>query len=506
MNRISILVASALVTPALYAADLMQVYNQALVSDPIYAQAQSTWQSQKMNVSIARAGYLPQVGIAANADRDYVRSSSPISVVTGYHWQYGYGLTLTQPIFNAAAWASIQGAHASVKAATATYIAAQQSLMQRTATAYFSVLQAYDNLRYTIANKNAVWQQFATAREQFRVGLIAITDEYDARARYDQVVAQQILAQNNLNIQLENLRQITGRHYRSLKGLDKQLPLLRPKPDNIDQWVQVAEDQNYSIKAQNFTVQSAMETIKQQAAAGYPTLNLEGGYSDARTSDNSTGLPNTKVDQANLGLQLAYNPIQGGLVIASTKKARYNYVTASGLLDQTHRNVVNSTRSSFLSVLSFIGQVNADKQTIISSRNALSATEAGFKVGTRTMVDVLLALTRVYQSQQQYADDQYSYINNIIALKAAAGTLSVADLAEINSWLGKHIKLSQQTSVPRVSGDTGVNDKTQSLSTEKPIKPVKSEKSVKKKSVVTRTAVVQLEPPRQTMLPRPAAS
>lgn len=544
----------------LHAADLMQVYHQALTSDPIFAQAQSTWESQKMNVPIAEAGYLPQVGVQANANRVYTHPTPAIfGGLSGYTWQYGYQLTLSQPIFNYAAWEAIKGANVSVKAATASYISAQQSLIQRTATAYFNVLQAYDNLRYTIANKRAVWQQFVTAREQFRVGLIAITDEYDARSNYDQVVAQQIAAQNNLNIQLENLRAITGHSYRSLKGLGKQLPLLRPQPNNIDRWVQVADQQNYAIKAQNYTVLAAMETIKQEAAGGYPTLAVQGGYSEAYTAgnpSNSQGVPsNTGLDQGNLGLQLAYAPIQGGLVIASTKQARYNYATAAGLLEQTHRSVVDQTRSSFLSVLSYIGQVKADKQSIISSRNALAATEAGMRVGTRTMVDVLSAMTTLYQAQQQYADDQYTYINNLIALKAAAGTLSVADIADINTWLNKHIQFSQQTSVAPMKGDTGM-DKTPNLKLDtkdvalnkglskkivpltasimpaKPEKkkiitadnqsltdaknnfiankdspsPEKNSSMMASDTAVPSTTVAALSPPRQTMLPRPAAS
>ena len=448
------------VCSAAYADSLIQVYSQAATSDPIFAQARSTWQSQKMNLPIAEAGYLPQLFVTASGGPSYTDVGSgllPFGSVTGSgsQFQYGYGLSLTQPIFNFAAWEQIKGAGAQVKAATATYLAAQQSLMQRTALAYFNVLQAYDQLRYTVANKKAVRQQFVTAREQFRVGLIAITNEYDAQANYDQVVAQQITAQNNLNTQLEALRQLTGKNYASLKGLGKNLPLIRPQPDNINQWVDVANKQNYSLRAQNYNVLVAMENIKQQAAAGYPQLALQGGYQDtnstASPATNGVGIStNADFSTASIGLGLTYNPIQGGRVIASTKQARYQYETASGLLEQTHRNVVYQTRSSFLSVLSNSSQIKADKQTIISSRNALAATEAGLKVGTRTMVDVLSAMTTLYQSQEQYANDQYTYINNLINLKAAAGTLSVSDLEEINSWLGKSIRFPEQTSVANI--------------------------------------------------------
>src|SRR3989338_574965 len=215
----SFCVISVVSSPA-FAIDLVQVYTQAIKSDPVFAQAQSNWESQKMQLPIAEAGYLPQITALGNADRVRTVYSPEVSTnVTSNTWQYGYSLSLTQPIFDYNQWTTIRGAQASVKSATATYIAAQQSLMQRTATTYFNVLEAYDQLRYTIANKRAVWQQYLTADEQFRVGVIAITDEYDARANYDQVVAQQLTAQNNLNIQLENLRDLTGKNYPVLAAL-----------------------------------------------------------------------------------------------------------------------------------------------------------------------------------------------------------------------------------------------------------------------------------------------
>ncbi|OGT48893.1 MAG: hypothetical protein A3E82_04135 [Gammaproteobacteria bacterium RIFCSPHIGHO2_12_FULL_38_11] len=441
-----------------YADNLIQVYAQAVKSDPIFAQAESTWHSQKMNVPIAVAGYLPQVTVGANAGPGYTTSGSTIfsGQSSTSSWQYSYTLSASQQLFNLGIWDQIKGADASVKAATATYLAAQQSLMQRTALAYFNVLQAYDQLRYTVSNKRAILQQLVTAREQFRVGLIAITDEYDAQANYDQVIAQQITAQNNLNTQLEALRQLTGRNYYSLKSLGKKLPLIRPQPNNINTWVDIADKQNYSLQAQNYNVQAAMEMIKQKASGGYPSVSLTGAYAGGNStqslnSGNVAGLStSTDFTSANIGLSLAYQPIQGGLVTASKEQARYNYVTAAGLLEQTHRSVVYQARSSFLNVLSNSSQIKADKQTIISSRNALAATEAGLRVGTRTMVDVLSAMTTLYQSQEQYANDQYSYINNLISLKAAAGTLSISDLRVINSWLGKSITFPDQISVSTV--------------------------------------------------------
>lgn len=433
--------------------NLISVFKQAQISDPTFKQAQSVWMSARENLPIARAGYLPQVSITGTGTRSYNHFEPTTATVNtnGYFWSYGYGLTLSQPIFNAVNWAAIRGAKASVKAATATYSAAAQDLMVRTATAYFNVQKAYEKLRFTIANKRAVWRQLDTARQQFKVGLIAITGVYDAQSVYDQANAAEIADRNALDNAIENLRAITGVHYHVLKGIGARVPLVTPKPKNINEWVRIAELQSYALRAQEFTVVQAHEAIHQAAFGWTPQLALEGTWNTNFNTDFNRS-QNIKSQQGTLGLAVTFPVIQGGLVIASARQARYNYLTATAQLEFTHRSVVNSARQSFLGVISGISQIKADRQSIISAQKAVEATKAGYAVGTRTMVDVLDDLQSLYQTQAQLADDQYNYLLSIITLKQAAGTLSMDDLRQINSWLRKTVRFrlsSQQYAIAK---------------------------------------------------------
>ena len=65
----------------------------------------------------------------------------------------------------------------------------------------------------------------------------------------------------------------------------------------------------------------------------------------------------------------------------------------------------------------------------------MRATEAGFEVGTQTTVDVLQAQDKLQLDETSYARSRYDYILNLLALKQAAGTLSEADLMQVDSWL-----------------------------------------------------------------------
>lgn len=455
-----ILLASVCCARISYATTFLQVYTQAARNDPVFVKAEANWQSQKMNLPIARSAYLPQLAITGNGARNYDFYDPPsLSTINDYNWSYGYGLTITQPIFDLTAWNSIQSASAVVKAATATYLFAQQTLMQRTAQAYFSVLKSYEVLYYTIQNKNAVWKQYVSSQKKYRAGLIAIMDMYDAQSRYDQVLAQEITARNTLSDKLENLHEITGHYYKILNGFNDNIPLMTPRPQNKNAWTAIAVKQNYSLEAQRYNVVAAMDKIKQQSAGNIPTLDFAGGYSQAYANDEIGD--NTVVDSATLGLNLAYTPIQGGLVYASTKQARYNYVAASAELNVIYRQVVNQTHNSYTGVIANVDRVEIDKIRIISAKKALVATEAGLKVGARTMVDVLNDLTTLYQAQQQYVDDRYLYLSDLIDLKVAAGTLTQVDLLQMNHWLTRSIVL------PR----SDVKVKSEILSSDKPVKP-----------------------------------
>lgn len=424
------------------ATGFLEVYQQALKNDPTFAKAEATWQSQKMNLPIARSSYLPQLVALGNGNRNYTFNRPiTLSTINRYNWSYGYSLKLTQPIFDLGAWHSIQSASAVVKAAAATYIAAQQSLMQRTAQAYFDVLKAYETLSYTIANKKAVLGQYITSEKKYRAGLIAIMDVYDAHSRYDQVTAQEIIARNNLSNKLEALHAITGHYYTSLKGLGKQLQLVKPVPVDMDAWTNTAIKQNYSLEAQRYNVLSALQKISQQSAGDMPTLDASGGFSEALNKDNVGD--RTLTDQTMLGLSLTYKPIQGGFVYASTKQARYNYVAANADLRTIYQQVVNQTHNNFTGIISSFLRVQADKLRILSANRALIASQAGLKVGARTMVDVLNNLTTLYQSQQQLADDRYTYLSNLVDLKVAAGTLKESDMLKINHWMNQTVSLKE---------------------------------------------------------------
>ncbi|OGO91587.1 MAG: hypothetical protein A3F10_07270 [Coxiella sp. RIFCSPHIGHO2_12_FULL_42_15] len=430
---------------SVYADDLSAVYQQALASDPTFKKANADWLTAKENLPLAMtgngapgSGLFPNIAVSGTVGRTYYPNQDRIQSET-------YVVSMTQPIFNLATWQSIGSAHYSVKAATAQYLAASQDLMSRTAMAYFEVLRANEKLNLTIAQKKQFFIQYQTMKSKYEVGLVAVTPLYDAEAKYDQSIAQEIKDRNNLQNNLENLRAITGKEYQSLASLNAKIPLAIPSPKNMNQWVATAEKQNYLIQSDLNLMYSSKKNISVAKAGYLPTLNLVGSYQNGMTNLSGPVSQSTPdIEQTQVGLNLTFPIFRGGYDGVNTKQARYKYLAASDQLEMDHRQVVTNTQKAFLGVASGISQITADQQAIISAKKQLDATQQGFEVGTRTMEDVLDSVTGLTTVQQQYADDRYNYIDNIINLKQQAGTLSPEDIAMINTWLGKEITFSFQ--------------------------------------------------------------
>jgi outer membrane protein len=419
------------------AADLMDVYKQALENDPQFKAAYSTFMSNKEALPQARSQLLPQINANGGVNRNRQRIHTGGLMFAQPYNSNAWGLTINQAVFNYQAWAQVQQAAAAVKAAHATYNDATQNLMLRTAKAYFDVLFARDTLNFAEAKLRANKRQLEQARQRFEVGVDTITSVYEAKAAYDQSIAEVISAKNNQINQNENLRKLTNHTYEQLAALrNSEIPLIKPEPSDPNEWISTAIKQNYKLFSAKYSLQAARENIKANAASGWPTLAIQGNAQQVR---NSLGASNyfapAFMETANIGLALNFPVYTGGLVASNTRQAQYDFQTTSEQLEQVYRDVTVNSRIAFNTINDGISKVKADRQTIISQKNSLESTEAQFEVGTRTMVDVVNAQQRLFEAQEQLARDQYNLINAILLLKYLAGNLNSLDLEEVNSWL-----------------------------------------------------------------------
>ncbi|MBU5604617.1 outer membrane channel protein TolC, partial [Citrobacter sp. S55_ASV_140] len=334
-----------------------------------------------------------------------------------------------------------------------TYQTDQQTLILNTATAYFNVLNAIDVLSYTQAQKDAVYRQLDQTTQRFNVGLVAITDVQNARSQYDTVLANEVTARNNLDNAVEQLRQVTGNYYPELASLNVD-GFKTNKPQAVNALLKEAENRNLTLLQARLSQDLAREQIRLAQDGHLPTLDLTAstGVSDTSYSGSKTNTSqydDSNMGQNKIGLSFSLPIYQGGMVNSQVKQAQYNFVGASEQLESAHRSVVQTVRSSFNNINASISSINAYKQAVVSAQSSLDAMEAGYSVGTRTIVDVLDATTTLYNAKQQLANARYTYLINQLNVKSALGTLNEQDLVALNNTLGKPVSTTPDTIAPQ---------------------------------------------------------
>lgn len=427
------------------AEDLLAVYRLAQAYDPTLQAAKAAQQAASEALPQARAAFMPLLTATAAHTATRISSVFDNTIPTGvpdnntpsatellHYNQSSYGLTLTQPIFYYQQWVQYSQATKQIKQANATYAAAEQDLMARTVQLYFGALKAHDTLKFTKVQRKAFAKILEQAKESYKVGLVTITDVELAKAQLDNAHADEIAAENEFANQKEKLREITGQPIETFSYLRSNLILKSPEPDNLETWVNMALHQNLSLQASRFQAETLKENVNLTKANHLPSLSLNGAL--GRNSSTPNNPTNTS---SSISLQVALPLFSGGAALSKTKQARALYEQAQKRLETLYSQVASNTRQNFRGVVTHINRVAALKQAIISNQSALRATEAAYKVGTRTIVDVLDAQTNLTAAEQNYANARYDYILQSILLKQAAGTLTPEDIQQINAWLNE---------------------------------------------------------------------
>jgi len=433
---IAVLIASAFLTLQAQAADLIQVYQQAMANDATYASARSALDAGRERTIQGRSLLLPNVSANGTNTRNTGDVTgldvfgTPTTGANNYHVN-NYQVTLSQPLFNWDSWQQYQQSKLVEANSEATFAQAQQDLIVRVAQAYFDVLTAQDALTATQAQKVATTEQLASAKRNFEVGTQTITDTHEAQAAYDLVVAQEFAAINDLDNKRAALQVIIGQAPADLAPLRTGVVIEPPSPATVDPWVSSAENQNYSVVAAGLNVEIAKREIARARANHLPTANLIA----SRSHTNQTGL--SPITQNNNAIGVSWNiPIFSGFAV--TSKVREDIALenkARNDLEATRRAASQNARQAFLGMTSGLAQVKALEAAEVSSKSSLDSNKLGYQVGVRINIDVLNAQKLLYSTQKDLSKARYDTIMNGLRLKAAAGSLKEADLGPINALL-----------------------------------------------------------------------
>jgi outer membrane protein len=425
------------------AEDLLTVYREGLQSDPVFAAARSSYEASKEKLPQGRALFLPNVNLNANANQNindykYKEQLPGSTLVQGNaNWfSWGAGVNITQPLLHLQNNAVYDQAQILVAQAESQLAFAGQDLMIRVAQTYFDVLLAEYELETVKAQKVATAEQLAQAKRNFQVGTATITDTYDAQARYDLVVAQEITATNDIEVRRAALQQIIGRAPGPLakpegKG---QITLSAPEPNNMEAWVQAAYTNSLQVAIAKANMDIAVKEVDRNRAANYPTIDAVGSANYNSQNGSQLGVGQA-VSQAVIGVQLNYPLYQGGAISSRVREAIANKSKSEQDYENARRTVAQTVRQSFLAVNTGLAEIVALRQAVASNQLSVDATKLGQEVGVRTQVDVLNAQQLLYSAQRDMYRAYYVTIVGQLRLKQAVGRLTPVDLDNVNRLL-----------------------------------------------------------------------
>jgi outer membrane protein len=433
-----LLMASLMVPQTSLADTLTAIYESAVQNDPVLRAARANFNADRENKNIARGALLPQLSISGDYTQSELNDSSPIVGMGGLidSDTTSYSASLNQAIFDMPSWYSFQSGKALSESARAQFAADQQSLIIRVSDAYFNVLRAYDNLQTRDAEERAIQRQLEQTRERFEVGLLPVTDVHEAQAVFDDAAVNSLEARGALNIAFEGLAVLTGQDHKVLAGLTENFAATNPEPLSNQEWVDFAIGNNFQLKVAELGKDAAYNSAKASAAARLPKVSGRVSYFDSDSDGTRYTSPFESQQDGHSFVVSVTMPIwMGGSVDAQRRQAKQRSIASDEGYIATKRNTVQAARSLHQLVLTNTARVKARKQSITSADSALQATQAGYEVGTRNIVDVLVAQRTVYQARRNYSNARYDYILSMMRLKEVAGQLSPEDIYQLNAWL-----------------------------------------------------------------------
>ena len=431
-SRSLALVAVLLLAPvgALAADDLIDVYETAQRTDPVFRQAQANLEAVEEAIPQARAGLLPDIRATGNADVvDQEQTTTTTQNINDT--SFSYGVRLTQPLLRYDRIQQLDRAEMRVAQAQAELAAARQDLLLRVADRYFAILDAREALAAAEAEKRAVKRQLEQAKQRFEVGVISKTDVEEAQSRFDLASADVIDARNEVRNARERLREVTGRTPDQLEELRADIALRAPEPDSENAWRERAVENSHELAAVKKQAGAAMENVDVQRGSYFPDIDV---IAEWRRSKRP-GSFGSRTDGGTVGIEVDFPLFQSGARSSRVSEAQARYTEAREQLQEQRRQVVRSSSDAYRGVKTALQRVQALDQARTSTRSALDATEAGFDVGTRTIVDVLDAQRELFGAERDYQQARHAYLLNTLRLKEAAGQLSEKALAAVNQLL-----------------------------------------------------------------------
>jgi len=422
-------------------ANLIEVYQLAVQNDAQLSAARHDYLARKEAVPQAMAGLLPNISAGVTTEAMLLERDDPALERTRSGTVFR--ANLSQPLFNLERWFQLRAAQTGTAQAEIELRAQEQALIFRASESYFETLRALDNLAASRAEETGLLEVKEQAEARMKDGAASIIDVVEAKAAFDKARASRMAAEQEVEKAFEAIYRLTKRRYTAIASIDTSLPIQPPYPLDMAAWAAQATERNLLLLASDMAVETAHETRRQRRAGHAPTIQAVASYREgdndnfgySNPTDFRSSAYQGSVRQASVGIELSIPLFSGGETSSQVRESTQRLLKTEDERDDRRREVVETTRNTFRSVLASIEQINAQQQSVESSEKAVEANRVGLRVGIRNTADVLNAQRQLYGAVRDYNKARYDYIIGTLALKQVAGSLAPSDLRELERYL-----------------------------------------------------------------------
>jgi len=407
---------------------LLELYDQALATNPMLRGREFNVEQARAQKDLARSRLLPQVGVDASYDWNAYdeRNRSP----EYYDGKRG-SIVASQPLLDLSSYYRYKGAQLSVQQSEFERNAAEMELAVDLVDRYLIVLQAEDEIRYLRAEKEAIETQLKRLRLMRERQLAKVTDLYEVEAYYQGLLTREIEARNAREIALEQLRETTGVDVRQVVPLAReQFPAV---PGDEEQWTQEALETNPNLLALAKAVEAASRLVDSGHAEHLPRVSLSASqvYAD-QGYDNRAVQP---YDVGSVGILLSLPLYEGGRVNATVREASARLQIAREEYEAARREIERRARTAYLSALASYARIGSTGAETAALEKVVEAQLKGYECRVTTILDVLIARRRLTKAQSDESKARYEYIRDLTTLRAQVGELTRPHIEQIDSWL-----------------------------------------------------------------------
>ena len=447
--------AGSLLSPHARGNDLLRLYELARDHDATLLTSTFSRAAAAEQRPQALAQLLPQLHVAASADRERVgseNSSTPVgsggaavgctAVLPGslQHCignQHAVTLTLSQTLWSLQSWERLKEADFQVAGADASLQGARESLLLRVAQGYFAILSARDQLATYRSERDAFAALLRQAKIRAQTGIGPRSDVQQAEAFYDLSEQPVIDAGDTLDDAVLAMREIAGPYPRpvtELAPVREDIPLTAPDPASADAWVAFARANNPVAQAASLASKAAGREVLAQRGAMMPTVSLFG--TSSRLWQNPAVGGNQTLDE--IGVEVSLPLFQGGGAVSAERQANALYRQSEAQYTLVIRDIETQTRAAYRNVVNGIRDITAAKQALESARTAVEASRRAVEYGTGSEFELLQSEDNFYVAERAYNQARYDYLTNLLVLKQQAGELTARDLEKVDDLLVEH--------------------------------------------------------------------